>query len=205
MFPTSLTIISGDNPEQRFWEWFQKNEESLYNFEKDQDKVFDKLSKEMNKVNSDLTFEFSPVKENGKREFVISAGGIITAFPSVQALYATAPELKRWEFIKFRPRRVPINPINYANMSMDPADVHYKMFEDGEKVGIMLFLDGYNKDEHVTYATFGYLFLDEALGEYEIETKVSFIEFLGRDSEHFDDAQPLENLREAFDDYFGDQ
>lgn len=64
----------------------------LFHFETDQEKTFDKLSAELKKANPDLTFEFGPV-ENGKREFVISAAGIKTAFPYVESLFNSAPKL----------------------------------------------------------------------------------------------------------------
>lgn len=156
----------------------------------------------MEKVNPDLTFEFSPVKQNGKREFVISAGGIKQAFPSVESLHAAAPSLKRWEFIKYRPRRNPIHDLNYADKSVAAKDVHYKMYKDAEKVGIVLFLDGYDEQQREIYGNIGYLFLDEALGEYDVETKVGFIEFRSRESELFQGAHPLSELAESFDEYF---
>ena len=80
--------------EAAFWKWFASNEARLFSFERDQEAIFDELGAEMHRVNSDLTFEFGPV-QNGKREFVISAGGIKSAFPAVKALYRSAPELKR--------------------------------------------------------------------------------------------------------------
>ena len=59
-------------PEEAFWKWFQRNENSLFDFEKDRERTFDLLGAEMHKLNPNLTFEFGP-KEDGRREFVISA------------------------------------------------------------------------------------------------------------------------------------
>ena len=192
----------GGTPEAKFWQWFEKHEDMLFNFEKDQETVFDQLNRAMEKVHPDLTFEFSPVLTNGKREFVISAGGIKQAFTKVEALYAAAPELNRWEFIKFRPRRSPLHDLNYGDKSISANDVHFKMFKDGEKVGLVLFLDGYNDQEHEIYGNIGYLFLDEALGEYDVETKVGFIEFHSRESHLFEGSRSLPDLPAAFDNYF---
>ena len=68
-------------PQDEFWKWFAKHEAELYDFEVDRKKVFDQLAVELSKINSDLTFEFGP--KNPKRDFVISAGGIKSAFPAV--------------------------------------------------------------------------------------------------------------------------
>src|SRR5882724_4779444 len=73
--------------EADFWQWFQRNEADLFDFERDQEAIFDRLAAEMHKVHPSLTFEFGS-KENGRREFVISADGIKDAFPKVESLYA---------------------------------------------------------------------------------------------------------------------
>jgi hypothetical protein len=39
-----------------------------------------------------------------------------------------------------------------------------------------LFIEGYSHNEHEKYAGVVYLMLDQALGEYDVETKVGFIE-----------------------------
>ena len=188
--------------EDTFWKWFQKNESTILNFERDQERTFDKLASKMNVVNEDLTFEFGPISDDGKREFVISAGGIKASFPAVEALHSSAPQMKNWVFTKYRPRRNPLNDLSYGGVSVPVGDVHYKMFKDDEKVGIIVFLKGCSEEQHDIYGNIGYLFLDEALGEYDIETKVGFIEFHNRESKYYEGALPLKELAEAFDDYF---
>ena len=86
-------LSAKDTKEHAFWKWFEKNQEDLFHFEKDREAIFDRLATALNKVHGNLTFEFSPVREDGTREFVISAGGIKAAFPNLEALHAAAP---RW-------------------------------------------------------------------------------------------------------------
>ena len=197
----SSTGATGGTPEQRFWKWFEKNQAKVFNFEVDRERIFDKLSGEMKKVNPDLTFEFGPVMKNGVREFVISAGGIKTAFSFVESLYNSAPKLDKWKIVKFRPRRIPLNDIEYGGKSISVKDVHFQMFKDGAKVGIVLFFNGYNEKEHDIFGNIGFLLLDEALGEFDIETKVGFIEFHNRESKLFQGARPLSQLSSTFDNY----
>lgn len=188
--------------EQTFWKWFEKNQDMLFNFEENREPIFNKLSSAMNKVHPDLTFEFSSVLENGTREFVISAGGIKNAFSAVESLYDSAPQLQKWEFIKFRPRRNPMNDVNFGNKTIAANDVYYKMFKDDEKIGLLVFIDAYNKEEENTYANIGYLFLDEALGEYDVEMKVGFIEIYSKESAHFKGSRPITELPDHFDEFF---
>lgn len=185
------------------WKWFQKNEDMIFNFEKDTENTFDKLSLALSKVDPELTFEFSPIRENGKREFVLSAGGIKKSFPSVELLFNSAPELKQWTIVKFRPRRTPLNDLTFGGVSIKADDVYYNIYKDEDKLGVVLFFDNYSDKEHTTYGNLGYLFLDEALGEYDVETKLGFIEFHNKSSEHFDGAKPIRELATQVDEYYG--
>lgn len=201
LFSFKNAFASGS--EETFWKWFQKNENMLFYFESDQERIFNELASQMNKINGDLTFEFGPIETTGKREFVISAGGIKSSFPFVESLYSTAPTLKNWVFIKYRPRRNPLNDLEYGGVSVSVDEVYYKMFKDNEKVGIIVFINGYNEQQKDIYGNIGYLFLDEALGEYDIETQVGFIEFHGRESKYYEGAFPLKDLANDFDAYLG--
>lgn len=197
LFNSSAKAASEDT----FWQWFAKNEDRLFSFEKNQEAIFNELSQQLELVDRNLTFEFGPILPSGKREFVISAGGIKSAFPSVEALYAKAPQLERWVWIKFRPRRVPINDVEFGGKKIPAKEVHYLLARDGEKAGIVLFFDGYNDAEKATFGQIGYLYLDEALGEYAVETQVGFIEFQPRTSKYFSKAAPLSELPAHFDEY----
>jgi len=183
-------------PEENFWKWFQSNENSLFDFENDRERTFDRLGAEMHRVNPNLTFEFGP-KEDGRREFVISADGIREAFPAVEALYAAAPSLSRWKFVKFRPRRKP-SDISYAGVSIRAASVSVQIRPSGKMADITVFIPGYTQAAYQTYAAIAFLFLDGALGEYDVETRV------GRVSVESAPKAPtqtysLEDLPPAFD------
>src|SRR5258708_38332693 len=97
-----------------FWQWFERNETRMFNFESDRATVFRALAAELSRVNPDLTFEFGAVRPDGTRQFVISAGGIKSAFSAVESLYSKAPKLRRWVWVKFRPRRKPISDVELA-------------------------------------------------------------------------------------------
>jgi hypothetical protein len=139
-------------------------------------------------------------KKNGRREFVISADGIRSAFPIVEELYATAPRLPRWTFIKFRPRRPPFD-IDYKNVSVKASAVvaHVKLV--GERADIDLFIPGYTNDPKRTYTAIAYLLLDQALGEYDVETRVGQI-VVKPIQQAAADAPPLAKLPVLFDRLF---
>jgi len=171
-----LPLFKREAPEQRFWRWFEEHEGELFAFESDQERVFEALARELHRVHRDLTFEFGPV-EDGVREFVISAGGIRTAFPVVERLAAAAPELARWRVIRFRPRRDPSMVLEFGGANVRGEDVLVHVRPEGRKVGLTLFMEGYRATPQSVYEQIGYLLLDNALGEYAVETRVGSIEF----------------------------
>jgi hypothetical protein len=168
-----LTDCTRTSPEQRFWMWFQSNEAALFDFEKDQERTFDRLGAEMHKIDSSLTFEFGP-KQHDRREFTISAGGILEAFPKVEALYAAAPSLPRWKFVKFRQRGKPFD-ISYSGVSVKAGAVAVQVLPNGPKANLIVFMPGYSELAKQAYNAIAFLLLDQALGEYDVEMQVAGI------------------------------
>lgn len=193
-----------NNPEERFWKWFVENENMLFNFETNREPIFDKLNIELGKVHTGLTFEFGPLMDDGTREFIISADGIKKVFPLVESLFKKRPKLKRWRVIKFRPRRNPINDLTIDNKTIKADEVNYILFKDRDpnKVGIMLFFKEYQQDINDTLEQIGYLLLDEALGEYDVETRIGAVAFESTDSKYYVQSHPLKELSEDFDGQF---
>lgn len=200
MMIMGLFSCSAKTKEEKFWDWFCKNSQLIYNFETDQEKIFDKIQEQLHKVNPDLTFEISSIK-NGKREFVISADGLLDAFPAVELLYSKKPKLEEWEFIKFRPRRKIENSIRIENKELYPNDIKFMFIndDDSSKVGIVLFCKGYNEDEYEIYSQIAFLYLDESLGEFDTETYIGTIILQGFDSDYYENSINIELLALEFD------
>jgi hypothetical protein len=179
-----------------FWNWFERNSDLLFNFETNRGNIFELLSRKLNMVDENLTFEFGPVKNN-TREFILSADGMRGSFCEVENLYNQKPELEKWTIVKFRQRHdmsafvITINDITYS-----PKDIYYRLFKDDLKIGIFVFVKDYKEELHGNMI---FLMLDTALGEYDVETKVGTIECSDFNSEHFSDNLSLDTLPEKFD------
>jgi hypothetical protein len=183
--------------EKSFWQWFFVHENDLMHFEHDRESIFDALAAQLERVHPDLTFEFGP-EENATREFIISAGGIKRAFPAVESLVAAAPELSRWKITAFIPRRPIGNIIEFGDHRIDPDDVQYSILRGENELGLYLFIPGYSADDH-ELGQIGYLFLDEALGEYDVEMKVGLIEMFPPEAGTPGPRYPLKELPAHFD------
>jgi hypothetical protein len=199
IFIFTINIIHADSIDN-FWKWFTLNDQQLFHFEDNQEKMFNLLSNELSKVNPGLTFEFGPINKN-KREFIISADGIISVFPTVEALYNKRPKLDHWSIIKFRQRKSELYTIKYNKLSINPSDVFFTLDRDGKKVGLNLYIKGYDESDD-RYMSCAYLFLDSALGEYDVETKVGFINILKLDDKDMGGKSKLKDLPKDFDKYY---
>ena len=187
--------------EETFWSWFAANEPRLFKFESNQEVIFRELDRELKRVNPDLTFEFGPVK-NGARDFVISAGGIKSEFAAVEALAAAAPALPQWKVVKLRQRQMPILEMTFAGKTVKPGDVEFCLVSNGRELGVFLFFDAYSEKEADKWRHIGFLLLDQALGEYDVATKVGPIKVL-HSSAHPDAVRyALPELPERFDTRF---
>jgi len=182
---------------EQFWKWFNENEGELFDFEVDKERIFDRLASQLRKVDPNLTFEFGP-KQAGKREFIVSAGGVKRAFAAVTSLIAKAPNLNRWRITGFRPRRNPPNIVKFAGKQVDPRDVQFSLLDDGKKAGIYLFIPKF-RDTDPDLKQIGYLLLDDALGEYDVESRVALIKMLPPEAPTEGIRYPLVELPTRFD------
>lgn len=182
--------------EDVFWSWFRQNDAVLFDFESDQEATFDRLAAEMHKVDPNLTFEFGP-KEGGRREFVISADGVRATFPKVESLFAAAPALPHWKVVKFRPRRAPAD-IEYKGMKVDATKVAVVMEPQGAVTNVTVLIPGCSSDAYKTCQAIAFLLLDQALGEYDVETKIGRVS-VREPSVRDASSVPLRALPMAFD------
>jgi len=134
------------NKEDKFWDWFNKNENRIYDFEMNQEQIFDELQNELKKVNVGLVFEFGPKRNDAKREFAISADGILKVFTNVEKLFDRKPSLLKFDVKKFRQRKGCGFSIRVEDIIIDPKDIKFLIKESGDfKIDIALFLGKSNE------------------------------------------------------------
>ena len=73
------------------------------------------------------------------------------------------------------------------------------MLSNGRELGVYLFFDAYSEKEADIWAHIAFLFLDQALGEYDVATKVGPVKVFHSDAHRGAARYRLPELPERFD------
>jgi len=193
-----------NNPtkEQGFWDWFLQNEGLLLPYkhtDENGEQVLDDVHKALLQVDENLAPEFGPPA--AQRHFIISAGGIKESFPAVLRLQQAQPKLDRWNVTYFRPRGELGGTINLDGLSICSRELEYSILSRNTDIGIEIFIPGYDESDK-RYKQIGYLFLDQALGEFDVETKIVYLKFFSSNELVKYDRMPFDELPEHFDELY---
>jgi hypothetical protein len=95
----------------------------------------------------------------------------------VTALVAAAPSLAGWKIIAFRQRGGLELFVEIGERKLAPDDLWFRAATAGERVDLAVYVQGFGAASDATLKQAGYLLLDNALGEYDVETKIGPIEW----------------------------
>ncbi|HAH87591.1 MAG: hypothetical protein WCT06_00905 [Armatimonadota bacterium] len=166
-------IFGKSSSEQKFWEWFAKNSTRLYTAEGHTDDVCRELEEEMHKVHKDLAYSFGPIKDE-RREFIVSADGMLSVFPAVQRLANAAPDLPSWHITAFRPATGP-SIIRVGSCSLRPSDIFFLAEAQDKKLNLTLFIKDLDRHDEQSLSSAVFLCLDAILGEYDAQMKIGMV------------------------------
>ncbi|HWW25481.1 MAG TPA: hypothetical protein VNZ85_06245 [Caulobacter sp.] len=181
-----------------FWRWFQANADDIWKGveRQDHDLIITKLGDRLSKVHPTIVHEIGKPDEDTV-ELIISADGMKEALPAVLALTRDAPKLSGFLITAFRPRR-PRQALKILDRDITGEDVRYRSEFDGEKLNLVVFIDGdFTERER---SLIGFLMLDQALGEYDVMTGVGTVRF---ESIAPPEVRPLADLAAEFDGFRG--
>jgi hypothetical protein len=127
------------------------------------------------RVNSALAFDLGPACD-GRREFVVTAGGRASAFAAVVKLASAAPPLARWTITPFRPRReVKGEFMLLCGDTLRLEDVRFAAEPAGGRLEVELFIPGYRRTPLDEFELVGQFLVDLAVGEFDAETRIAGI------------------------------
>ena len=188
-----------NDKEKQFWEWFVANKTRLYEQKEQREKLFDELAEQLHKVDPNLMFVFSPVHPDGIREFTISADGIKQYFPIVESLVNKAPQIDKWKINAFR-QRVPSDDIAIKyddSVNVSYANIYFRYAHDSDKIALELNVE--NLIDSPNFKNAIYILLDGLIGEFDMETQISSIDFVLLDTNKIANLSPLVALRSVVD------
>ncbi len=174
-----------------FWKWFAEHASALKT-DPDLQKVMETVSNETEKIDPGLIGEIAV--DGDKRQLVLSADGKRELFPLVQATYAARPtQLDGWSVVAFRPRAKADDgmTIELAGNKITPRDVKFVATPAEHKLDVVVFIPGFTTIDEM--GSLGFVLLDHAVGEYDMETKIAGVDFAGLDKAPAT-AKPLTEL-----------
>lgn len=167
-------LFGGNPSEQVFWDWFSENSDRLMQVQTSEERVCRELHSRLQRFNKHLVFVFGRI-EDGRREFVISADGVTSAFPTVQRLVDAAPDLPDWNIVAFVP---PCNfelRVRLADRAMDANDIWFSAFPEQERVGLVLYIRDLCPENEKLLESIAAIMLTHTLGEYDYNTRIGGI------------------------------
>ena len=200
----SLFNFLFETKEDKFWKWFSSKAEDIAKAEQQNDPVIEQMVIELRKVNPDLVYEMSGVKNQKVIDFTVSADGKYELIPVVQKLVSKKPDLENWNITAFRQRNNTIYNFEMNDIKITGNGVKYLFVKDKDpnKISILLFFPNFSEEKRNDFGGAAYIFMDGIVGEYDVMTKIGFIDVFGFDSKYMINAKPLDELVKEFDEYF---
>src|SRR5262249_25909015 len=164
----------------RFWMWFERNvrqiqaDVSSAHAGHPSALITDGIGDQLAESYPGLVHEIGQA-DDGVFEIIISADGIQDRFPQVAACVRNAPQIAAWRVIAFRPRRDPPESVDFNGADFPDSDFLYIPSRQGNRVDLEILYRGAISvtDQRVIAASF--LFLDTALGEFDVEMRIGSI------------------------------
>jgi hypothetical protein len=170
-----LSKLFGIDPNKRFWKWFEVNADSLAAVRSGDDPILQKVSRELRKVHPHLDFEMG-LGDDDQAQFIVSANGIKSVFPTVEQLVACAPSLPNWKIIAFRQPKESVSEILYETFLLKAEDVWFSYKRRMDKVDLTIYIRDLSPENAEQAIGASFILLDSALGEYLVATGIGFIE-----------------------------
>lgn len=170
-------LFGKTDPRKKFWSWFAANADKVRLVKTGQEPIVGPLSAELRRVHKDLVWEMGGAKD-GCLEFTVSAGGISSVIPEVEALVAAAPSIPGWKVSAFKQRHPEGLSVQTHGRKLGPESVFYVAQKQGEKLDLWLYIDGLDASNKRDLMGACFILLDSQIGEYDAMTRIGKIEFL---------------------------
>lgn len=186
-----------------FWMWFASAEAHARAALRGRDQqrkiqLVDDVSRHFDKADDTLGFEMG-VAPDGVCEFCVSANGVRDNFERAEAFADAAPDIPGWRIFAFKRRHTDWPEIAVDGKVMTASAIAFVATPHGNGgLDIDLWFDAPDVLSDSDLEQLSFLFLDCALGEYDVATGVGDVTpHRGVNPK----AQPFADLAQAFDDW----
>jgi hypothetical protein len=167
------------DPVADFWEWFGERSPDLLKLTDASGGLAQTLDDNLKTIHPGLVFEFGAVKR--PRDFTVSADGIREVFPAVQTVVAAAPALPDWKVHAFRQRgKTEGVVLTFGPHKLGDEDIWFAAAPapgPSPSVDLALYVRGLPPEKPGAVQEAVYILLDNALGEYDVVTKIRAIDW----------------------------
>lgn len=164
-----------------FWEYFSEVQNKLLNLEElpknEVEKIFRNIQMRLMVIDRNLGFEISG-KKDYRRDFIITANGLVDLFPTVRELIEKAPHFMVWSIFAFK-QKIPYDfSIKIGSIDVNSHDIFFNITENVENKNLLdleIYLKNNEKIPENRRREVIYQLLDGILGEEDVETFIGVI------------------------------
>lgn len=168
---------------KKFWDWFSTyNHRYLFLTEVDEterNKLLGEILEKLEAYNENLYYEIGGDPNAEKFDFIISAGGIIDEFESVEKLVSQAPNFDKWNIIAFKPPMPEDHTIAIDGKEFDANKIIFIPLTSDETpntVAIRVCYPEFEESEQNLYINATFFLLDALIGEKSTAIDIDYLE-----------------------------
>lgn len=158
--------------EKRLWQWFEEHRKMFEHDEID-DQTLNEFHEKLSGVHPSLVFEIGPKDKDDTYTMVISCDGMKEGIPSVEKVASSAPNIKGWKVVAFRPAIKGSLTIEAEDMKLSTDDILFEYADNPDgTIDVILYIEGVDEQNKDNYLRAAFVLLDAAVGEYLAMTKI---------------------------------
>jgi len=188
---------------ENFWKWFTENRIKLEEFINNPGRdfaIYHEMTGELQKF-SELLYPEITIRDN-KYVLIITPNGMLEGVEPTREIVEAAPLFDNWEFVRFRQ---PLDQLSleHDGIKYESSDIEIltELDEERNKVNILVFIRNMNNNPR-GYQTLAFLYMDHILGEFNVITRVGYIDFKHLDKDKgVKDSISLLELRKFIEDH----
>ncbi len=165
--------------EQDFWDWFiaHKSEVEPHLASKNTSKAmpfYNKLCEKLAEYNEVIIPEIG-TKGMGNFELTLTADGVKKRIPFVEKLADSAPEIAGWRVLKFR-EPMSFTELEYQGLVFSEKEILVSAIKSpsSDIYHVSVYMKGYKSSDASRFQGAAFLYLDHAIGEYQVMTRINF-------------------------------